>query len=126
MGVMDMNVGSAPPCPRALSRRTRREKRTIELMIGMYCRAHCSDGHAETGLCAHCSALLEYSLRRVEDCSFGERKPTCARCTVHCFRPEMRDQVRVVMRYSGPRMAYRHPYLAVRHLLDRRQGPEEN
>jgi hypothetical protein len=122
---MDMNVGCISPGPQALSRRTRREKRTIELMIGMYCRAHCSDGHAGAGPCAHCSGLLEYSLRRVENCSFGECKPTCARCTVHCFRPEMRDQVRVVMRYSGPRMAYRHPYLAARHLLDRRQGPKE-
>jgi hypothetical protein len=37
----------------------------------------------------------------------------------------MREQVKTVMRYSGPRMSYRHPYLAMRHLLDRRKGPDE-
>lgn len=113
----------------APSRRVRRETLTVELMIRMYCRAkHIATGGADRGqggLCEGCSELLEYSLKRVEKCPFGERKPTCARCTVHCFRPAMRDGVRVVMRYSGPRMTYRHPYLAVRHLLDRHQAPAQ-
>lgn len=71
-------------------------------------------------LCEECAALLEYASRKVDACPFGEGKPTCARCTVHCFRPEMRERIRAVMRYSGPRMTLRHPYLALRHLLDRR------
>jgi hypothetical protein len=120
---------------RAGSRRERREMRTIAVMTGMYCRAHHAQaGRAEPGgtagparalLCRECSALLDYSLLRVSSCSYGRRKPTCARCTVHCFRPGIREQVKTVMRYSGPRMSYRHPYLAMRHLLDRRKGPDE-
>ena len=30
------------------------------------------------------------------------------------------------MRYAGPRMTYRHPYLAARHLMDRRRKPHES
>jgi hypothetical protein len=36
----------------------------------------------------------------------------------------MREHVRVVMRTAGPRMIWRHPVLAVRHVLDgRKLGP---
>jgi hypothetical protein len=30
----------------------------------------------------------------------------------------MRDQVKVVMRYAGPRMLWHHPILALFHILD--------
>jgi hypothetical protein len=134
---------AAPP------RRLRREARTVEVMIRMYCRAdHPSSGtpaanagapaaddatpaagegtpaHARGhALCPDCDALLSYSLERIAACRFGAAKPTCARCTVHCFRPAMRERVRAAMRHSGPRMTYRHPYLAVRHVMDRRREP---
>jgi hypothetical protein len=89
-------------------------------MIRMYCR----DRHRDpSGLCPDCTALLEYSRDRTYTCRFGAEKPTCARCAVHCFRPAMREQIRAAMRYSGPRMTYRHPYLAMCHLMDRRKQP---
>jgi len=110
---------SPPPVP-APPRRVRREQRTVAVMVAMYCRDH----HDADALCPRCAELLEYSQSRVQRCSFGAEKPTCARCAVHCFRPELRDRIREVMRYSGPRMALRHPYLAARHLLDRRRTPE--
>jgi hypothetical protein len=104
----------------ARSRRLRREARTVETMIRMYCR----DNHeAGAELCPDCAALLDYSLVRVHACRFGAAKPTCARCSVHCFRPAMREHIRIAMRYSGPRMGYRHPYLALCHITDRRRGP---
>ncbi len=80
---------------------------------------------AQSPFCPDCAALLHYSLDRIEACRFGAGKPTCARCTVHCFRPAMREQIKAAMRYSGPRMTYRHPYLAVRHLMDRRREPRK-
>jgi hypothetical protein len=98
-------------------------------MVRMYCRDHHAGGteagaaHASgaAGLCPSCSALLDYSLARVAECRFGGEKPPCGRCSVHCFRPLMREQIRTVMRYSGPRMIRRHPCLAIKHLLDRRR-----
>lgn len=109
-------------------RRSRREQQTVEVMIGMYCRAHHGPQVRKssvttlhgTRVCPDCAALLDYANRRIDDCRFGEQKPTCTLCTVHCFRAAEREQIRTVMRYSGPRMMLRHPYLAVRHLLDRR------
>jgi hypothetical protein len=112
------------------SLRLRREARTVELMIRMHCRGNHAPipdlyGHRDVGdLCPDCAALLEYSLHRLQGCRFGGSKPTCARCAVHCFRRDMREKIRTAMRYSGPRMTYRHPYLAVRHMMDRRREPD--
>ena len=100
--------------------RRRREHRTLEAMIAMYCIHH----HGGDGLCADCRDLADYALRRLERCVFGDAKPTCANCTVHCYRDDMRERVRVVMRWAGPRMLARHPILAITHILDgRRPAP---
>lgn len=92
-----------------------RESKTIEAMIRLYCRDH----HGRQGeLCPECSELWDYALARLDRCPFQENKPTCAKCPVHCYQPDMREKVRVVMRYAGPRMLRRHPALAVLHLID--------
>lgn len=109
------------PLPSApLPRRLRREQRTVRIMVSMYChRHHLPAAPGATRLCAQCAALLDYADSRVTACRFGERKPVCSACSVHCFRPVQRERMRAVMRYAGPRMALHHPYLAFRHLLDR-------
>jgi hypothetical protein len=95
-------------------------------MIGLYRRRHHDDchrpGEPHAGLCDKCATLLDYSNLRIQQCRFGAAKPVCACCEVHCFRPSARDDIRQVMRFSGPRMAMRHPYLAFHHLLDRRRS----
>ena len=48
----------------------------------------------------------------------GETKLACAKCPIHCYQPEVREKVKAVMRYAGPRMIWRHPILALRHWLD--------
>jgi hypothetical protein len=99
-----------------------RERKTIESMFAIYCR----DQHAALHgvLCADCQALQDYAVQRLDRCPFQEDKPTCANCIVHCYKPEMRQQVRRVMRYAGPRMLLRHPILAMRHMLDgKRRAP---
>lgn len=101
--------------------RLSREGHTISVMVALYCRDH-HDGSPGRGLCADCEALVAYADRRLARCRFGQSKPTCARCTVHCFGPDMRRRIRVVMRYSGPRMTVRHPILALVHLIDSRRG----
>ena len=47
-----------------------------------------------------------------------ENKTFCSNCKVHCYKPDMREQIRRVMRYSGPRMIKTHPILAIRHLIE--------
>lgn len=97
-----------------------RELKTIEIMVRIYCRHH----HGDAPLCADCAALFDYAQRRLQRCVFGDAKPNCAKCVVHCYRADMREKVRIVMRWAGPRMLLRHPILAVLHLLaDRRPIP---
>jgi hypothetical protein len=105
----------------APSRHRAREMHTIEVMV----RMHCGDLHAPAdGLCGECAELLDYALRRIDRCVFGDAKPTCANCTVHCYTAALRERVRAVMRYAGPRMLLRHPVLGIRHLIDgRRPAP---
>ena len=69
-------------------------------------------------LCPQCQALLDYAHKRLDHCKFGEDKPSCTRCPVHCYKPAMREQIRQVMRYSGPRMLLHDPIMAIRHLWD--------
>jgi hypothetical protein len=95
--------------------RLERERRTIAAMIAVYCRAkHAFDG----SLCAECADLEVYTRLRLEKCPYGEAKPTCANCPIHCYQPHRREQVRRVMAFSGPRMLWRHPILAIRHMRD--------
>lgn len=69
--------------------------------------------------------LFDYAERRLDLCVFGDAKPTCANCSVHCYSAEKREQIRVVMKWAGPRMLFRYPLLAVFHLLDgRRPAPD--
>lgn len=105
----------------AFTRRAR-EFETIAAMLRMYCRAH--HQAREAALCPACIAVHDYALRRLERCVFGEAKPTCANCAVHCYSANMRQRIRQVMRWAGPRMLLRHPILALRHLIDgRRPAP---
>lgn len=92
-----------------------RELRTVKLLIGLYCREQ-HQSLAEP--CDDCRALLEYARLRLSRCPFQENKTTCGNCPVHCYRPGMREKIRIVMRYAGPRLFRRHPLLALRHLLD--------
>jgi hypothetical protein len=88
-------------------------------MIALYCRKQHGSSQA---LCSECRKLSEYAMQRLEKCPFGENKASCAKCTVHCFKPAMREKIRKVMRYSGPHMIYRHPLLAISHWVDSRKG----
>ena len=107
-------------------RRLAREERTIALMIALYCADHHGDALARDadGHCLDCATLAAYARVRLERCRYGAHKPTCAACETHCYRPVMRERVREVMSYSGPRMIRAHPILAVAHLVDgRRKAP---
>lgn len=92
-----------------------REKQTVSLMIALYCRKNHGTKH---GLCTECSALDTYARQRSDKCPFMETKTFCSNCKVHCYKPEMREKIRAVMRFSGPRMIFHHPVMAVRHVIE--------
>ena len=98
------------------NRRLAREKHTISKMIALYCRKNHHPLNSD--LCEDCQTLETYAHLRIRRCPFGSAKPTCARCTVHCYRPVQRDAIRQVMRFAGPRMLLHHPWLAIQHLFD--------
>lgn len=88
------------------------EKQTVEQMIRLYCRK--KEGNKE--LCPECKELLDFAHMKLTRCPFGEAKPTCRLCPIHCYKKEMKDRMKIIMQYSGPRMLLYHPIVAIRHL----------
>ena len=86
-------------------------------MTGIYCADH----HGQQGglLCDECAELMRYAKVRLQKCPYGDAKPTCANCPIHCYKKLQREQVRTVMRYAGPRMPLRHPWRALTHTFDK-------
>jgi hypothetical protein len=95
--------------------RLAREKQTFGVMARIYCRGQ---HHTRVGICENCRSLVDYALERLERCVFQTKKPTCANCPIHCYHKDRREQVRVMMRYAGPRMLWTYPVLAIMHILD--------
>ena len=93
--------------------RIENEKKTVELMVRLYCRRY----EKNSNLCADCIELLKYAEVRLDRCKFGDQKPTCKKCPIHCYKPDMRERMRKVMRWAGPRMIRYYPLEAIKHLI---------
>ena len=128
----------------ALKRKREREQEIVSQMIALYCKGNHSthrsallrergdemqrvregaalrerDSGERRDLCPECAELEAYAHARSERCPFMEEKTFCSNCTVHCYRPEMRERIRTVMRYAGPRMIFHHPVMAIRHMIE--------
>lgn len=105
----------------ALSGRLRREHRTLVCMTGIYCKDHHA-AHRPAGrgaLCEECADLMRYAERRLAKCPYGQAKPTCAKCPIHCYKRDPRERVRQIMIYAGPRMTLRHPVRSLVHVFDK-------
>jgi hypothetical protein len=106
-----------------LKNRLEREARTLQVMFLLYCR---QKHGSQSGLCKECLETLDYSLNRLKLCRFQQGKVVCAKCPVHCYKPEMRSRIKQVMRYSGPHMFLTYPILTLYHFLDSlRKAPQE-
>jgi hypothetical protein len=99
------------------SGRLEREYRTMHCMVRIYCADH--HAAAAGDLCEECGEFLHYAQRRLEKCPYGEDKPVCAKCPIHCYKHAQREQARAIMRYAGPRMVLSHPWLSLTHMLDK-------
>ena len=98
-----------------LEEKRQQEKELVTLMIKLYCK---KKHRSKTSLCPSCRSLYEYAMLRSSNCPFMETKTFCSGCKVHCYKPEMREKIREVMRFSGLRLIFYHPIVAIRHMLE--------
>lgn len=89
------------------------EKIIVDHMISLYCRKK----HKNKTLCDDCEALKNYATERLSKCPFGDEKGACKDCKVHCYNKDMRERIREVMRFSGPRMFIYHPLECVKYIM---------
>jgi hypothetical protein len=118
-------AAAARRAERLATPRLAREADTIAAMMRIYCRDHHgAAARDDGGLCPECQTLMAYARKRLALCTYGPDKPTCVNCPIHCYGRKQREEVRQVMRYAGPRMLWRHPWLAIAHVIDgRRPAP---
>ena len=93
----------------------KQEKELIPVMIRMYC--HGNHGTKGKEVCEKCRDLTEYAEFRLDKCPFKVDKKFCSFCKIHCYKPEYKDQIKAVMKYSGPRMITTHPVFAISHVI---------
>lgn len=91
-----------------------REKEVVSKMIQIFCKNH----HHSKHLCKECQELNDYANMRSDKCPFMANKTFCSNCKVHCYKSDMRQKIREVMRYSGPRMIFHHPIMAISHVIE--------
>ena len=104
--------------------------KTLALFIEIYCKKHhvnrtpmvlnvhnaeISFGHP-LDLCPACIRLLTHAVVKRLHCP-KDPKPSCKKCSNHCYHNTYRSQIREVMRYSGMHMVLRGRVDYLRHLL---------
>ena len=98
-----------------VEKKREKEIQTVGEMIRLYC--HKNHHTTNDELCDECKELLEYATYRSSVCPFMENKTFCSNCRVHCYKPNQREKIRKVMRFSGPRMLFHHPIMAIHHVI---------
>ena len=93
--------------------RIKRERKTIKAMIEIYCK----DNH-KSNICTDCQNLLDYANLKLSKCPYQKDKPTCKNCSTHCYKEPEKSSIRKIMKYSGPRILFSHPLLALKHIMD--------
>ena len=84
-------------------KRIKKDEKILKKFIAVYCREnHLKKGRKEykDGYCKECYELLEYSLQRLHACPL-DPKPQCKHCKIHCYKPQMRQKIKEVMKFSG-------------------------
>ena len=90
------------------------EKKMVSKMIAFYCK---KKHRTKNGLCSECMQLQEYAKARSEKCPFMENKTFCSNCKVHCYRSDMREKIRKIMKFSAKYMLFINPVKTVSHLI---------
>jgi len=88
--------------------------KTLEKMITLYCRLKHGN---KVEICDECSEVLKYAHSRLQSCPYKENKPECKNCNTHCYNEIMREKIRGIMRYTGPRMLIYSPVDYFKHVM---------
>ncbi|MBR0405322.1 MAG: nitrous oxide-stimulated promoter family protein [Eggerthellaceae bacterium] len=97
------------------------DRRVLEAMGLIFCKAHHSGEKDACGLCPSCRATVEETLARTAVCPFNH-EGNCQDCAIHCQRGEARERIREIMRYAAPRMVLRHPLMTAEYLRRKAVG----
>ncbi|WP_263079662.1 nitrous oxide-stimulated promoter family protein [Endozoicomonas sp. Mp262] len=101
------------------------EHRTIIAMTHIYCAHHHKQAQKTGPLCDDCGEFIDFAGFRLSKCPYGQAKPVCQHCPIHCYKKDMKEKARIIMRYGGPRMLLKHPIMAIRHLWHARKPVPE-
>lgn len=93
-----------------------KEKSLIFLMIKIFCKSN-HKNYNYNNLCEECIELYNYASGQIDRCRFMETKTFCSACPSHCYKKDMREKIREVMIFSGKRMIFYRPILALKHLF---------
>ena len=83
-------------------------------MIETYCKKKCKSKEIP---CEECQDLIEYSNMRIDKCPHMESKSFCSSCKTHCYDAEYKEKIKIVMRFSGPRIILYHPIVTLKHMI---------
>lgn len=121
-------MARTPDTPQIAAKRAD-EARMVSQMIALWCRGHHASVQHGAGapavrlglrtvqLCPECAELHAYACARIKACPHMGTKTFCSACPTHCYRPAMREQIRQVMRWAGPRMIIYRPVAAIKHAV---------
>ncbi len=98
-----------------MANKIEKEKKISYLMIDLYCKK--KHKVKKNCVCESCLELKQYVALRLDKCPFKENKTFCSNCKIHCYNKTMQSRIKDVMRFSGPRMIFYHPILAIKHLI---------
>lgn len=98
---------------KSVEKKRDREKKVITEMVKLYCRKNHKNGE----LCDECNEVLNYSLKRIDNCKFMETKTFCSNCKSPCYSLKMKEKIKQIMKFSGPRMLFYHPLLVIYHII---------
>lgn len=93
-----------------------KDRATMEAIGKIYCRGnHDAAARSNDIMCPDCRQTIEHTLERASSCPYGHNH-NCEDCETHCQRGQSQQDIKRIMRYAAPRMAYRHPLMTLVYL----------
>lgn len=87
-----------------MASKAEKDIKVLMKFIDIYCQTKHKDAiksnYMDLSLCPECHETLEYAVHRREVCPL-DPKPTCKNCEIHCYKPDQRQRIKDIMRYSG-------------------------